>query len=87
MTSTVLPLIAAAIGPIFGGLVVYVLGQRASSGQIRHSNAEVVWDAAESIRHDLIDLYKTQTLELAAVKAELATVNAQLAAIRGRLEG
>ena len=101
MADNVLPLIAAAIGPLAGGGAVYVLGWRASRGRVGTSNAEVVWEAAESVRHDLADAYKTQRLELLDVKAELAAVktelgelktelagcNRQLTDIRGHLEG
>jgi len=86
VASNTLPLVLAGVGPLAGGAAVYLLGWRASRGRIGTSNADVIWQAAESIRHDLTDAYKAQGLELAAVKAELATVNAQLAAIRGRLD-
>jgi hypothetical protein len=81
VTSTVLPGVAAFIGTFAGGAATYVVARRKSSGRIRTSEAEILWEASESIRHDLTAALKTQSHELAAVKAAFAAVNAQLAAL------
>ncbi len=81
MISEWLPALAAAIGTAAGGAATYVVARRLSSGTTRTSDAKVIWDASESIRHDL-----TVKAELAGVKAELARVSAELAALRTRIE-
>lgn len=77
MTSA-LPILAALVGTLAGVIATYVIAQRKSSGRIRTSEAEVLWEASESIRHDL-------TAQVASVKAELATVQAALASVSADL--
>lgn len=83
MSSAALPGIAAAIGTAAGGAATYVAARRKSSGRIRTSEADVLWEASESIRHDLTAALKAQGEELATVKAALATVSADLITLRG----
>jgi len=82
-----LPALAAILGTAAGGIATYVIARRTSSGQIRTSEAAVIWEASESIRHDLTAELKAVKAELAGVKTELARVSAELAALRTRLEG
>lgn len=79
MSPTVLPGLAALIGTLAGVAATYVVASRKSSGRIRTSEAEVLWEASESIRHDL-------TAEVAVLRAEVATLKAEIAQLRARLE-
>lgn len=86
MISEWLPALAAAIGTAAGGAATYVVARRLSSGTTRTSDAKVIWDASESIRHDLTAELQAVKAELAGVKSELARVSAELAALRTRIE-
>lgn len=87
MTSDWLPAAAAFTGTAAGGLATYLAIRRQSRGDVRSSSADVIFQASESIRHDLMARLESVQVELAGVKAELAAVNARLAAVLGRLEG
>lgn len=82
MTSDWLPALAAAIGTAAGGAATWIVARRLSSGNIRTSEAETLWEASESIRHDLTAALAAQTIDLVAVKAEFAKVNLELVALR-----
>lgn len=70
-------------GTIAGAAATYIAAARKSSGRIRTSEAEVLWAASESIRHDLTATLASQSAELATVKAALAAVSADLITLRG----
>lgn len=80
MSPTLLPGLAALIGTLAGVAATYLLGQRKSSGRIRTSEAEVLWEASESIRHDLTEDVKALRLEVASLKTELAELRSRLEA-------
>lgn len=80
MSSPVLPVLAALAGTLAGVIATYVIARRKSSGQIRTSEAEVLWAASESIRHDL-------TAENRALKAEVAVLREELAVLRAEVTG
>ena len=86
MTSTLLPGLAALIGTLAGVTATYVVASRKVSGRVDTSEAKVIWEASESIRHDLTAELKAVKAELAGVKIELAGVSAELAALRTHLE-
>lgn len=79
MSPTLLPGLAALIGTLAGVAATYLVASRKSSGRIRTSEAEVLWEASESIRHDL-------TAEVAVLRAEVVALKAELAQLRARLE-
>jgi uncharacterized protein YceH (UPF0502 family) len=79
VSSSLLPGLAALIGTLAGVAATYLVASRKSSGRIRTSEAEVLWEASESIRHDL-------TAEVAVLRAEVAALKAELAQLRARLE-
>ena len=79
MSPTFLPGLAALIGTLAGVAATYLVASRKSSGRIRTSEAEVLWEASESIRHDL-------TAEVAVLRAEVATLKAEIAQLRAQLE-
>lgn len=79
MSPTLLPGLAALIGTLAGVAATYLVAARRSSGRIRTSEAEVLWEASESIRHDL-------TAEVAALRDEVASLKAELDRLRSRLE-
>lgn len=79
MTATWLPVLAALVGTLAGVAATYLLGSRKASGRIRTSEAEVLWEASESIRHDL-------TAEVTALRAEVTALRTELAQLRARLE-
>ena len=82
MASAALPGLAAAVGTAAGGAATYIAARRKTSGRIRTSEADVLWEASESIRHDLTAALKVQGEELATVKAALASVSADLVTLR-----
>jgi hypothetical protein len=86
VTGDWLPAIAAIVGTAAGGSASYIIARRLSSGNTRTSDAKVIWDASESIRHDLTAELKAVKAELAGVRAELSRVSAELAALRTHLE-
>jgi hypothetical protein len=79
VSPTLLPGLAALIGTLAGVAATYLIASRKSSGRIRTSEAEVLWEASESIRHDL-------TAEVAVLRAEVAALKTELAQLRARLE-
>lgn len=79
MSPTLLPGLAALIGTLAGVAATYLVASRKSSGRIRTSEAEVLWEASESIRHDL-------TAEVAVLRAEVAALKVELGQLRARLE-
>lgn len=79
MSSTFLPGLAALIGTLAGVAATYLIAARSKSGRIRTSEAEVLWEASESIRRDL-------TAEVAALRAEVAVLKAELAQLRARVD-
>lgn len=79
MSPTLLPGLAALIGTLAGVAATYLVASRKASGRIRTSEAEVLWEASESIRHDL-------TAEVAVLRAEVASLKAEIAQLRSRLE-
>lgn len=85
MTGDWLPAIAAIVGTAAGGAATYIAAHRKTSGRIRTSEASVLWEASESIRHDLTAALKAQAAELAAVKTTLTTVGDDLAASRAEI--
>ena len=86
MTGDWLPAVAAIVGTAAGGAASYIIARRLSSGNTRTSDAKVIWEASESIRHDLTAELKAVKAELAGVRSELARVSAELAALRTHLE-
>jgi hypothetical protein len=87
VTDSVLPGAAAFVGTFAGGAATWIVARRKSSGRIRTSEAEVLWAASESIRHDLTAELATVKGELATVKAALASVSADLIALRAENKG
>lgn len=77
MSPSLLPALAALIGTLAGVAATYLVASRRSSGRIRTSEAEVLWEASESIRRDL-------TAEVAVLRAEVATLKTELAQLRAR---
>jgi hypothetical protein len=80
VSPTLLPGLAALIGTLAGVAVTYLVATRRSSGRIRTSEAEILWEASESIRHDL-------TAEVAVLRGEVAALKAELAQLRARVGG
>lgn len=85
MTSTVLPVLAALVGTLAGVAATYVVAQRRSSGRIATSEAADLWQASESIRHDLTEDLKSLRLEVVSLRAENVALRAELAQIRTRM--
>lgn len=79
MSSSLLPGLAALIGTLAGVAATYLVASRKSSGRIRTSEAEVLWEASESIRHDL-------TAEVAQLRGEVAALKSEIGQLRARLE-
>ncbi len=87
MTSTALPVLAALIGTLAGVAATYVVAKRRSSGRIATSEAADLWQASESIRHDLTEDVKALRLEVASLRTENIALRADLASLRQKLEG
>lgn len=84
-----LPVFAALIGTLAGVAATYIAAQRRSSGRIRTSEAEVLWTASESIRHDLtarIEVLERRVSVLEASNAILDNDNDLLRAENRNLE-
>jgi len=84
VTSDWLPAAAAIVGTAAGGTATYLAARWRSQGNVRTSDADVVFRASESIRHDLTAQLKDVQAELATVKAELAEVKAALIRLEAR---
>lgn len=87
MTTTILPGLAALIGTLAGVAATYIVARRRSSGRIATSEAADLWQASESIRHDLSEDVKTLRLEVASLRAENIALRAEMALIRARMGG
>lgn len=85
MTSTVLPVLAALVGTLAGVAATYIVAKRRSSGRIATSEAADLWQASESIRHDLTEDLKALRLEVVSLRAENVALRAELAQIRTRM--
>jgi len=80
-----LPALAAGAGTAAGGLASWIVARRLSSGSTRTSDAGVIWDASEALRHDLTAALKAQGDELTAVKVNLKAQSDELAAVNSHL--
>ena len=85
MTSTVFPGVAALIGTLAGIAATYVVARRRSSGRIATSEAADLWQASESIRHDLTEDVRALRQEVASLRSENIALRAELSAIRTRM--
>jgi predicted RNase H-like nuclease (RuvC/YqgF family) len=86
MTSTLLPALVVLVGTLAGAAVTWVVATRKSSGKIVTSEATVLWEASESIRHDLTAQVATLTSEVVALRTEIKELRLELSALRKRLE-
>ena len=88
MTATWLPVLAALVGTLAGVAATYVVAKRRSSGRIATSEAADLWQASESIRHDLTEDVKALRMErasesirhdedLKALRTEMASLRAE----------
>jgi hypothetical protein len=73
-----LPALAALIGTLAGVAATYAIAKGRQSGKVSSSDANVLWNASESIRKDL-------TARLTVVEARLAAVEAENIALRAEL--
>jgi hypothetical protein len=77
--------LAALIGTLAGVATTYVVARRRSSGRIATSEAADLWQASESIRHDLTEDVRALRREVASLRAENVALRAEMAAIRTRM--
>lgn len=78
MLSDWLPVLAATAGTAAGGAATYIVAARKSSGRIRTSEAEVLWEASENIRRDLTAALATQRAEFDRLRTDMAQMTTEL---------
>jgi hypothetical protein len=86
VTSTLWPALVGLVGTLAGMAVTWVVATRKSSGKVEHSEAAVLWEASESIRHDLTAQVATLTADVVALRTEIKELRIELSALRRRLE-
>lgn len=82
MTGDWLPAAAAIVGTAIGGAVTWVVAYRKSSGRVRTTEAETLWAASESIRHDLTAAIAAKDAELSRMKADILSFTVELERIK-----
>jgi len=82
VTGDWLPAAAAIVGTAIGGAVTWVVAYRKSSGRVRTTEAETLWAAAESIRHDLTASLTANTSEFNRMKADMLALTVELERVK-----
>ena len=75
---SLLPLIVAIAVPALTGLVAYFVSRRNTSGNVRQTPAEKLWDAAEHIRGELAVEVEKLRIENNALRQEQLVTNQRL---------
>lgn len=79
--------VAVVLAALVTGLITYLVSRRNTSGNVRQTPAEKLWDAAEGIRAELAKEVERQRAEIVGLRAELLLANQRITALEARING